>query len=424
MERGGREVDANGNEAHARHSFFNMLRSWLEKMAMERAIQPSLYFNILQIASFLKDAAALSTHFLFEDRALPAAISVPKEWSRGAFCYMCKLSRRRVHGIYLMCCNRCGNINFHMLKQQHDPALTAHAVGMSAFVTGGRTKIGFQVALRLLRAGAVVMISSRFPQRAIDTYRREKDASKWIDRLHVYPKGLDFNHPAHEVARQLQELVNWTQSAVGLRNLDVLFNIAAQTIRGIERHQGTTDTFNRYGDAAHFPEALPNSWQLLLGEIEPLEVEEVFRINATAPLLTIQAFLPLMLKSVHPRRCVVNAHAREGLFHVKRKSALHLHTNMAKSALHQLTLMVNRQRFPVEEGAITPHRSSIKVILRACYSLRVDAKFFVVNRERCFHKPMSLHRATNRFLNATESILDGSLSTSTTPLPLLLKHHL
>ena len=52
-----------------------------------------------------------------------------------------------------------------------------------ALVTGGRTKIGYQTALRLLRVGATVIITTRFPQPAFDTYSKEFDALKWINNL-------------------------------------------------------------------------------------------------------------------------------------------------------------------------------------------------------------------------------------------------
>lgn len=129
-------------------------------------------------------------------------------------------------------------------------------------------------------------------------------------------------------------------------SIDVIINVAAQTIRGIERHTVSSDSgANRYGDRRHFPDNFPNSWRLRLGDIDCVEIEEVFRINAIAPLIIFQTLLPLMLNSVHPHRMVINAHAREGLFNAHNKSSNHPHTNMAKSALHQLTLMINRTKF-------------------------------------------------------------------------------
>ena len=82
-----------------------------------------------------------------------------------------------------------------------------------------------------------------------------------------------------------------------------------------------------------------------LGEIDPEEIQEVFRINAIAPLMIFQTFTDLLLKSTYERRMVINVHAREGLFNIKGKSSNHPHTNMAKAALHQLTLSINTTIF-------------------------------------------------------------------------------
>ena len=61
---------------------------------------------------------------------------------------------------------------------------------------------------------------------------------------------------------------------------------------------------NRYGDSLHFPDHLANSWKLKLGEIDPEEIQEVFRINAIAPLMIFQTFTDLLLKSTYERRMV------------------------------------------------------------------------------------------------------------------------
>ena len=57
-------------------------------------------------------------------------------------------------------------------------------------MTGARVKIGFRVALKLLRAGATVVATSRFPADAAARYAAEADAEEWRDRLRVV--GCDF----------------------------------------------------------------------------------------------------------------------------------------------------------------------------------------------------------------------------------------
>ncbi len=47
--------------------------------------------------------------------------------------------------------------------------------GLTALVTGARIKIGYEIALRLLREGATVYATSRFPNDTVLRYEREAD---------------------------------------------------------------------------------------------------------------------------------------------------------------------------------------------------------------------------------------------------------
>jgi NAD(P)-dependent dehydrogenase (short-subunit alcohol dehydrogenase family) len=89
-------------------------------------------------------------------------------------------------------------------------------------VTGGRVKIGHQTVLRLLRDGAKVIVTTRFPYAAARRFHAEPDSAQWADRLQLY--GLDLrNIPAVEsFARHLLH----TEP-----HLDILIHNAAQTIR-------------------------------------------------------------------------------------------------------------------------------------------------------------------------------------------------
>lgn len=49
---------------------------------------------------------------------------------------------------------------------------TANLTGKVALVTGGRIKIGFEIALQLLRAGARVIVTTRFPRDAAMRYAK------------------------------------------------------------------------------------------------------------------------------------------------------------------------------------------------------------------------------------------------------------
>jgi NAD(P)-dependent dehydrogenase (short-subunit alcohol dehydrogenase family) len=290
-----------------------------------------------ELAAVTDTAAALSRHVWFEGRR-PApssgTTSVAAKTRDAQFmhgCYACGKQRfRKRHGFYTSMCAQCGSEHYDLLVRgvrEGTPTLA----GFQALVVGGRTKIGYQVALRLLRTGARVVVTTRFPDRVV--FAAEPDWAVWAARLVVAT--LDLNRPAAEVAAATHAL-----AAAHLGSgLDALFFVAAQTIRGIERREPVAAVAaNRYGDSKHFHGPV-NSWALTLGSVTPEEVEEVMRVNTTGPFVVTQVVLPLIVASTHPRKCIVNTHAREGMFSLF-KSPRHPHTNVAKAGLHMLTHMI------------------------------------------------------------------------------------
>src|SRR5271156_98291 len=84
-------------------------------------------------------------------------------------CYVCKRPFTHVHRYYDSLCEACGDFNYAKREQ------TADLSGRYALVTGARVKIGFQASLKLLRAGAHVIVTTRFPIAAADRSSREPD---------------------------------------------------------------------------------------------------------------------------------------------------------------------------------------------------------------------------------------------------------
>lgn len=307
----------------------------IENKACKRDLLENKIYNIVQIYKNIKTAAELSRHFFLEERDIPKKISIKENVK--IFCYQCKKETKSVHGIYVSCCQKCGNKNYKNLMTNRQ------LCGVVAYVSGGRTKLGYQTALRLLRAGVTVIISTRYPEKAKENYLQEFDKDKWLDNLYIY-ETLDFNQKSTALQESFEKLRNFIEEKFG--HLDILINLAAQTIRGIEKN--SSEQKNRYGDSQFFPNEKKNSWTLKLGEVDAKEIEEVFRINAIAPFLLIQSMLSLLLKSKYERRMIINVHAKEGLF-VKGKTGYHPHTNMAKAALHQLTYTINRTIFEEDQ---------------------------------------------------------------------------
>ncbi|HTN91003.1 MAG TPA: SDR family NAD(P)-dependent oxidoreductase, partial [Sorangium sp.] len=131
-------------------------------------------------------------------------------------CYVCKAEFRRVHFFYDAMCGPCGDFNFAKRSQ------TAPLGGRVALVTGARVKIGYQAAIMLLRAGARVIVTTRFPHDASRRFSAERDFDGWGSRLSIY--GLDLRHTP-SVERFTRHLLRT------LDRLDFIINNACQTVR-------------------------------------------------------------------------------------------------------------------------------------------------------------------------------------------------
>lgn len=131
-------------------------------------------------------------------------------------CYVCKKPFAKMHRYYDSMCDACGDFNYAKREQ------TADLSGHYALITGARVKIGFQASLKLLRAGADVIVTTRFPIDAAERYSKEADFAGFRDRLQIH--GLDLRHtPSVEIfTRFLLER---------LPRLDYILNNACQTVR-------------------------------------------------------------------------------------------------------------------------------------------------------------------------------------------------
>ena len=131
-------------------------------------------------------------------------------------CYVCKKEFKTLHFFYDSMCQECGDFNYEKRFQ------TADLTGQVALITGSRLKIGYQATLMMLKAGARVIATTRFPVDSAIRYAKEEDFEEWGDRLHIY--GLDLRHtPSVEIfARYIEQEYD---------RLDILINNAAQTVR-------------------------------------------------------------------------------------------------------------------------------------------------------------------------------------------------
>jgi NAD(P)-dependent dehydrogenase (short-subunit alcohol dehydrogenase family) len=149
----------------------------------------------------------------------PADIHAPAETRETAapqHCYICKQHFTLIHHFYDQLCPDCAAFNFRKRTER------ANLSGRVALVTGGRVKIGYQAALKLLRSGAQVIVTTRFPRDSAQRYAREADFADWGHRLEIF--GLDLRHTP-SVEAFCRELLATRP------RLDFIVNNACQTVR-------------------------------------------------------------------------------------------------------------------------------------------------------------------------------------------------
>ena len=299
-------------------------------------------------------------------------------------CFTCKVNFTDPHVFYQGLCQSCGEINY--LKRQQ----IADLKGKFVLVTGARIKIGYAVVLKLLRDGATVLATTRFPHDAARRYSEEIDFEIWRDRLQIYK--LDLRH----LPRVEQFAEHFCDR---YPRLDIIINNAAQTIRRPPLFYQHLQDFERLNffelplelqkilqsdrdwNAGDFiptqltlPEAenpssnlslLPskslaretqffpsgaydedgqqidlrpfNSWLMKDDEVSLVEILEVQAINAIAPFLLNSRLKKLMQKNREDSKYIINVSSMEGRFSGINKPWRHPHTNMAKAALNQMT---------------------------------------------------------------------------------------
>jgi NAD(P)-dependent dehydrogenase (short-subunit alcohol dehydrogenase family) len=136
-------------------------------------------------------------------------------------CYACKVRFDQLHHFYAQLCPPCAELNWVKRTQ------TADLSGRIVLLTGARVKIGFCAALRLLRCGATVLATTRFPVDASDRFAALPDFSAWSERLHVY--GVDLRDVS-----AIERLCEHVRTKFGYVT-DVINN-ACQTVRRPARY--------------------------------------------------------------------------------------------------------------------------------------------------------------------------------------------
>ena len=211
-------------------------------------------------------------------------------------CYICRYTiTHQPHKFYPSLCVPCGD--FNMSSSALSTPQHLNLKGFVALVTGARVNLGFHTALRLLRCGAHVIATSRYPYDAQHRYRAEKDWNEWHDRLRIV--GADFR-----TARDVFQLVKETQEILDawqIMSLRILINNAAQTLTDkLAAEEAAVDRekiYQREEESAAELEGTPRN--VVVGKTyQPRIRGGLLQVRAYAPDALIQpALTPKLLQS-------------------------------------------------------------------------------------------------------------------------------
>ena len=184
-------------------------------------------------------------------------------------CYICKRPYTEVHHFYDHLCPECAALNYCKRTELADLS------GRVALLSGGRVKIGYQAGLKLLRAGAHLIVTTRFPRDSAKRYAAEPDFADWGHRLEVF--GLDLRHTPSVEAFCRQLLATRSR-------LDFIINNACQTVRrppDFYAHMMAGET------AA--PHDMPEHVRALLGSYEGLRGYHILpEADAASAVMTLE----------------------------------------------------------------------------------------------------------------------------------------
>jgi NAD(P)-dependent dehydrogenase (short-subunit alcohol dehydrogenase family) len=318
--------------------------------------------------------------------------SVRSSWSWALFrhnpalpdahcCYNCRQPHVATFSAFRHLCPNCAKIHLAWRELKVDLS------GRVAVVTGARLKIGYTTCLRLLRNGATVIGTTRYPRNAIYRYQQEPDWEQIKDRFHLLELNLLDSSAIGHVASWIAQ--RWD-------TIHILINNACQTQRftghfyremlsyerggvALLRDESTGSSMDGFlstiGEASLVPH--PGGEMMLARQVAgwtPAEIDllkntpqpkwgweedlygdpvgclEVWRkkftdvctdelietqiVNSIAPTMLIRALLTQLTNSGPHLRWVLNLTSKEGKLW---RNEYHYHNNASKAALEATT---------------------------------------------------------------------------------------
>ncbi|CAG5148431.1 uncharacterized protein ALTATR162_LOCUS2199 [Alternaria atra] len=213
----------------------------------EHALLPSELSATLKVIAHLQETAVIQRDTTagtimawLEERVAPvrrtnsefvpnkAEIPRPPPTPRKRLCYICRMAMTNPYPPQSSMCIPCGSFN-HSSSLLSTPSRLVLPKTFTALVTGARVNLGYHTALRLLRCGAQVIATTRYPHDAILRYIEEPDSHIWRNRLRVI--GADFRSAkdAHNLVLETKQCLKQWANGRDVR-LSALINNAAQTL--------------------------------------------------------------------------------------------------------------------------------------------------------------------------------------------------
>eukprot|EP00744_Colponema_vietnamica_P007817 GILI01011207.1.p1 GENE.GILI01011207.1~~GILI01011207.1.p1 ORF type:complete len:1232 (-),score=258.68 GILI01011207.1:54-3749(-) len=116
--------------------------------------------------------------------ALRKETSATLRMNRTQKCHTCKGRYNFLHPFYYSMCRPCSDYNYNKRL------ITRDLAGKVILLTGVRIKIGYAMAISMLRCGATVIGTTRFAMDAVGRFSAEPDYEQWNHRLHLYSVDL------------------------------------------------------------------------------------------------------------------------------------------------------------------------------------------------------------------------------------------
>lgn len=308
-------------------------------------------------------------------------------------CYICRFIISKPHNVFMSMCVPCGDFNIAGSNFTRKATLLPTSTNKIALVTGGRVNLGFHTALRLLRQGLRVIVTTRYPQDAALRFKKawKSDKDLW-PHSNIMTVGADFRSAGDvfNVVKKVKQVVASLTTGDSDCSFYLLVNNAAQTltdsiakeeaaimredslvynflplikpvdpdytprVRGGIRGQldgsmpsatitdGKSTSHTNTDISAPIADNGLSSWVQNLSEIPYEDVISAHSVNTFAPLILIRELAPLMKDGNGKLQGhIVNVSSREGMFEDYRGSSAkrgkHVHTNMSKAGLNMIT---------------------------------------------------------------------------------------